>query len=188
MKNIKLFEGFQDEPNKKLNENIGLDFDEVFDTLGYRQGFNEFIEDNPGAVDVLIEWLASVPEFANKLKDLDIMSGYVDESITEEAGAQTEVRFSTYDCVLEFGQYRSNDRTSIMLVEKSTGEPVATATVNLPDVDVPEGHVIIKNYSENVPQNGDDMLTVLVKAGVVSKPVAMVGNINAPMCKLLKTS
>lgn len=186
MKNIKLFDGFQEEQSKKVNENVGIEFSEIFDALGYRQGFEEFIEDNPGAVDVLLEWLAGVPEFARKLKGLDIMGGYLDESVTENTDAQTEVRFSDYDCILEFGKY-NNDRTAITLIEKSTGEPVAVATVNLPEVNVPEGHVVIKNYSENVPEEGDDMLTVLVNAGVISKPVKMVGNINAPMCKLLKT-
>lgn len=106
----------------------------------------------------------------------------------ESNGNQTEVTFDGFKCVLEFSKYRSNDRTSITLIEKSTGEPVATATVNLPEVNVPDGHVIIKNYAENVPEKGDDMLTVLGKAGVISKPVKMVGDINAPMCKLLKTS
>lgn len=106
----------------------------------------------------------------------------------ENAGSPTEVTFDGFDCVLEFENYSSNDRVAITLIEKGTGEPVATATVNIPDADVPAGHVLIKNYSENVPEEGDDMLTVLVNAGVISKPIRTVGNMRAPLCKLLKTS
>lgn len=81
MKNVKLFESFQTED--KINENVSADFDEVFGALGY-QGFDDFLEDNPGAVDALLDWIGSVPEFIHKLKDIDIMSGYIDENKSED--------------------------------------------------------------------------------------------------------
>ena len=32
-----------------LNESASRDLDEIFGAIGYRQGFDEFIEDNPGS-------------------------------------------------------------------------------------------------------------------------------------------
>lgn len=58
------------------------------------------------------------------------------------------VTFKHYKCVIDFGQY-PNGRTALELVDHKTGEPVAVATVNVPEQDVPEGHVLIKDYSEN---------------------------------------
>ena len=37
----------------------------------------------------------------------------------------------------------------MMLNDSQTGERVAVATVNIPEQFVPEGYVLIKNYSEN---------------------------------------
>ena len=41
--------------------------DEIFGALGYRQGFDEFIEDNPGCVEVIMEWIGSIRDFQQKL-------------------------------------------------------------------------------------------------------------------------
>jgi hypothetical protein len=44
----------------------------IIGSLGYRQGFEEFFQDNPGAVDVVVEWIISVNDFRNQLmKDFD---------------------------------------------------------------------------------------------------------------------
>jgi len=50
-----------------LKENASRNLDEIFGALGYRQGFDEFIEDNPGCVEVIMEWIGSIPEFRSKL-------------------------------------------------------------------------------------------------------------------------
>ena len=39
----------------------------LFGALGYRDGFDDFIEDNPGAVEALHGWISSIPEFRKKL-------------------------------------------------------------------------------------------------------------------------
>ena len=41
--------------------------DEIFGALGYRQGFDEFIEDNPGCVEAIMEWIGSIRDFQQKL-------------------------------------------------------------------------------------------------------------------------
>ena len=57
------------EDTKDINEYASRDFDEIFGALGYRQGFDEFIEDNPGCVEAIMEWIASIPDFQQKLSD-----------------------------------------------------------------------------------------------------------------------
>lgn len=49
-------------------------------------------------------------------------------------------------------EHYSNGRTVIRLVgahESDWGEPILTASVNLPDLDCPKGEAWIKDYSEN---------------------------------------
>ena len=57
----------QELDEKQLNEYASRDLDEIFGALGYRQGFDEFIEDNPGCVEVIMEWISSIPEFRSTL-------------------------------------------------------------------------------------------------------------------------
>jgi len=59
----------QDIDEKKINEYASRDLDEIFGALGYRQGFDEFIEDNPGCVEVIMEWIGSIRDFQRKLSD-----------------------------------------------------------------------------------------------------------------------
>lgn len=91
------------------------------------------------------------------------------------------VKFKRWLCTLDFGQYQ-NGRTAIELNDSSTGEPVAVATVNLPNEKIADDEVIIKNWSEN-----EGMLATLEKAGVISKPIRTVetGYVEAHVCKLL---
>jgi len=58
-----------DENKKTLKEYASRDFDEIFGALGYRQGFDEFIEDNPGAVEALMNWIGSISEFRKRIGD-----------------------------------------------------------------------------------------------------------------------
>lgn len=92
------------------------------------------------------------------------------------------VNFGNNDCELVFDEYY-NGRTRIRLVDASDGEDVATATVNLPDLEIPAGFVAVKDYSEN-----EGMLEALVKAGVVGEPAtfAQGGYVQIPICPLLK--
>lgn len=71
------------------------------------------------------------------------------------------VTFKDYDCVLQYSTYM-NGRTAIQLNDIVDGCPVATATVNIPSVELADDEVIIKNYSEN-----EGMSRALVDAGVI---------------------
>ena len=55
------------EETEKVNESASRDLDEIFGALGYRQGFDEFIEDNPGCVEVIMEWIGGISDFQQKL-------------------------------------------------------------------------------------------------------------------------
>ena len=57
-----------------------------------------------------------------------------------------KVKFKEWNCNVEYGTYY-NGRTSIRLTQN--GEQIAVATVNIPAHNVPDGHVLIKNWSEN---------------------------------------
>ena len=57
----------QELDEKQLHEYASRNLDEIFGALGYRQGFDEFIEDNPGCVEVIMEWISSIPEFRSRL-------------------------------------------------------------------------------------------------------------------------
>ena len=85
---------YEGEDTKVLKEYASRDFDEIFGALGYRQGFDEFIEDNPGAVEVLMDWIGSISEFRKKIGDeyskeeqenLGFYYGDDDEDVYEEA-------------------------------------------------------------------------------------------------------
>jgi hypothetical protein len=84
------------------------------------------------------------------------------------------VKFHSWDCFLELGKYQQGNRLSISLVSAVNkpeddlylGEPIATATVNLPDIALGPDEIIIKNYSEN-----EGMLSALQKSGLVSETV-----------------
>ena len=91
-----------------------------------------------------------------------------------------QVVFKKWHCDVKFGQY-NNKRIAIQLVD--TEGPVATATINLPNEELEEDEVIIKDYSEN-----ESMLDSLIKASIISKPIryTKLGHVNyIPICKLL---
>ena len=91
------------------------------------------------------------------------------------------ITFLNYKCNIVKEQY-ANGRTALLLIDADDNEHVATATVNLPDDDIPEKYVAIKDYSEN-----EGMLNLLIKEKIVAQPVEHInsGFINIPICKLL---
>lgn len=74
------------------------------------------------------------------------------------------------ECVVSAGCYGSGGATALQLVEKSTGAPYATATVNVPGAALAADEVLVKDYSEN-----EGMLEALVRAGVVEDTGRRVG-------------
>jgi hypothetical protein len=76
-----------------------------------------------------------------------------------------KVKFQGFDCIVEIAAFADNGRPCIRLIDASDGEPIARASVNIPDEPIPEGestHTFIKDYSGN-----DGILEVLQEAGYV---------------------
>ena len=72
-----------------------------------------------------------------------------------------KVIFKEWDCIA-VGNYYGNNRKAISLIDSVDKSPIATASVNITDLDCPDDEVWIKDYSENT-----GMLDCLVKAGMV---------------------
>lgn len=73
----------------------------------------------------------------------------------------TQVRFKDWICTVRKRRY-DNGRPALQLIDAEDGSPIATATVNLPDVALGRNQVAIKDWSEN-----EGMLEALIAAGVV---------------------
>lgn len=73
-----------------------------------------------------------------------------------------KVKFKDWDCVIEFHQY-PNLRTALLLRDAETGEPIAKATINVPEQPLDDNEVIIKSYDEN-----EGMLDTLVRAKIIA--------------------
>ena len=84
------------------------------------------------------------------------------DELPESENGKKLVRFKEWICEMKFGRYHGNDRIAIELICHNTGEPIATATVNVPNIPLKENEVIIKDYSEN-----QGMFQALFNAGVV---------------------
>jgi len=63
----------KDEESKLVREAFLLDTDieDIATALGYSDIYS-FFEDNPGAVDAIYDWVKTVPEYRDKLKDADL--------------------------------------------------------------------------------------------------------------------
>ena len=78
------------------------------------------------------------------------------------------VQFKEWKCSIDIYKYQNNDRMAIELIgypgTEEEGEPIAYATVNIPEYFLEENEIIIKSYSEN-----EGMLDALEEAGVIKK-------------------
>jgi hypothetical protein len=91
------------------------------------------------------------------------------------------IDFLDWKCEVILDKYE-NGRTCIKLKHPATGGNVATATINLPDIQQHEDEVFIKDYSENA-----GMLAALINAKVVAPPHEIIptGYVSVAACKLL---
>ena len=94
------------------------------------------------------------------------------------------VRFHGIICEARFERYTHGGGLAIQLVDPGDECPVATATVN-PTTRVPEGHVAVKDWSEN-----EGILAALVAARIVRDTGMRIscGYTSAALCRLLVTS
>ena len=85
----------------------------------------------------------------------------------------------TWDVYIDTGYY-GNGRLAVSLLEVDTHEPVMVATVNLPDADLAEDEVAIKNWSEN-----EGVLPFLIENEIVHPPHRKIdtGFVQADICK-----
>ena len=95
------------------------------------------------------------------------------------------IKFKEWTCFLEFDQYQNNLSTAISLIGlegEYAGEPIATASVNVPNLTLPTDQVAIKDWSEN-----EGVLKALVDAGVVKVLYQVpTGYAIAHVCQILK--
>lgn len=89
-------------------------------------------------------------------------------------------RFLGEELTIWKGNYAENNRVALELVAND-GEPFMTATVNTSE-SIPDGHVTIKNYSEN-----ESLLEVLIENRIVERPAfkIAIGYVRIDVCKLL---
>lgn len=97
-------------------------------------------------------------------------------------GAVKKVQFRSWPCWVERRTYGHTNRIALMLVDAEDGEPVAVATVHMPDLALAADEVVIKDYSEN-----EGMLECLVAADVISPPLRDVesGYVTLHICRCL---
>lgn len=82
-----------------------------------------------------------------------------------------KISFKSWNCFLSLGYYGAGNRLAIQLLSDEEnadkgvfyGEPIAVATVNIPEVPLKENEIIIKDYSEN-----SGMLEALKKSGFIT--------------------
>lgn len=76
--------------------------------------------------------------------------------------------------------YRENHAPALQLRDEQ-GHAAATASVNIPEMILPVGHVLIKNWFEN-----EGVLSALVEAGIVidTGTVVPCGHAQANLCRL----
>ena len=92
-----------------------------------------------------------------------------------------DVKFKKWNCEIELAAY-SNGRIAILLNDKDTGEHILTASVNVPEYNLKEDELFIKDWSEN-----EGILKALCEAQIIedlgqSEPM---GFVDAHLCRLL---
>lgn len=92
------------------------------------------------------------------------------------------VNFEGTVCNVTVETYAEGHRTAIELVDAATGDHFATATVNVPEVPLSEGEVLVKDYNENA-----GILAALQRAGILEPTgrVVPVGFAAVAVCRLL---
>lgn len=98
-----------------------------------------------------------------------------------------KIRYRHWDCELIKERYY-HGRIALSLVAAKDdgdvfeGEPIATATVNIPEATLKDDEVLIKDYSEN-----KGMLQTLINAGIVLPTGQTVksGFVEVHVCKIL---
>lgn len=93
--------------------------------------------------------------------------------------AELKLKYSQGLMRLRWGRY-DNGRVALQLADAETGEPIAKATINIPEIEIAEDEAFIKNWSEN-----EGMLEALVGAGIVERTVMSAASnlVDAPIVR-----
>ena len=94
-----------------------------------------------------------------------------------------KVNYKGYDCIVRKESYAQNGSIALILLDETDHTPVATASVCLTNIPLREGHVAIKNWSEN-----QGILDILQKANIISNTIVTVPVsqfTNAQICECL---
>lgn len=93
-----------------------------------------------------------------------------------------QVIFRGWRCRVERRNYGHTGRIALALYDARDGEPVAIATIHMPDLALALDEVVIKDYSEN-----EGMLDTLTAADIVSQPLREVqsGYVTLYVCRCL---
>lgn len=90
--------------------------------------------------------------------------------------------FNTYEnCELHWAKYNNNNRPALRIF-LPTGEPLLTASVNVPEANIPEDHILIKDWSENA-----GILDELIRHNIVENThnIVSCGFAVAHLCKII---
>jgi len=92
------------------------------------------------------------------------------------------VQFLGQECRVEMSRYTDELQRDAILLRCPDGEPMAVATVNIPEAMLQEGEVWIKNWSEN-----EGIYEALMAAGIIGEAVGSypAGHARALRCPLL---
>ena len=77
-----------------------------------------------------------------------------------------KVKFKEKEYIAVGTYYNGDDNKAITLIDSKSKQPIATATINMPDMRLPANTVFIKDYSENT-----GMVKALVEAGIIHDKV-----------------
>jgi hypothetical protein len=90
-------------------------------------------------------------------------------------------KYGTYNVIIAERSY-GNNRLALEILDSEDGIPVMVATVNIPEVPLNEGEIIIKDYSEN-----EGVLDFLQQNGLVGEVLREVqsGFVTCPVVKYL---
>jgi hypothetical protein len=90
-------------------------------------------------------------------------------------------KYGTYKVIIAERSY-ANNRLALEILDCEDGIPVMVATVNIPEVPLNEGEIIVKNYSEN-----EGVLDFLQQNGLVGEVLREVqtGFVKCPIVRYL---
>ena len=135
----------------------------LFGALGYRDGFDDFIEDNPGAVEALHGWISSIPEFRKKLGAEFTNSELEDMGLYDIAGYDDDDE----DNIDEYDIYHKQDWSDDPKEKEARKNNADRKKINKDTLDIDEAEArpipdtILRGYNANV-KNAQSMASALL--------------------------